>query len=303
MDHTGRWVPVPFPSPPPVKCQPGRSSAHPRSLSKQCSYGHSKYPVPSLRCVQLHSRTMASQPSEPQPSATADPAPPLSPDGTVNDDTADPTFDPSSLDPDIDMNIDPSPSTQLQDAQTDGPTNDPTQQNGISIEPSKQPLQKDVSLKEFLEKMDDYTPIVSCSPHTSPHKTSVYINMLTTKRTGPSDPRRSNLPPPPPRRPPSRNNTPTPRPPPCARHPEIHRRHRRRRLPVLAHASQRQRLRHHHSPQPRRRRWWPKRQRAGWSGGRSKCGFARGGRDREGEGGRACVWDAAGGVWWWGRGQ
>ncbi|KAL8931119.1 MAG: hypothetical protein Q9208_000223 [Pyrenodesmia sp. 3 TL-2023] len=109
---------------------------------------------------------MASEPSEPSqpqptgPSTTTDPAPPLSPDGTVNNDTADPSFDPSSLDPDIDMNIDPSPSTQLQDARTDDPTNDSTQQNGISIEPSKQPVQKDVSLKEFLEKMDDYTPII-----------------------------------------------------------------------------------------------------------------------------------------------
>ncbi|KAI4180069.1 MAG: hypothetical protein LQ346_007063, partial [Caloplaca aetnensis] len=88
---------------------------------------------------------MTSQPSQPQPSGpstTTDPAPPLSPDGTVNNDPAEPSFDPSTLDPDIDMNIDRSPHTQLQDAQVDGPSEEPSQQNGIPPE-TKTPLQKD----------------------------------------------------------------------------------------------------------------------------------------------------------------
>ncbi|KAL8758061.1 MAG: hypothetical protein Q9184_004041 [Pyrenodesmia sp. 2 TL-2023] len=139
---------------------------------------------------------MASQPSEPEPSrpsTTADPAPPLSPDGTINNDPADLSFDPSSIDPDIDMNIDSLPSAQLQDDQANGPTDDPTQQNGISMESSKQPLQKDISLKEFLEKMDDYTPIIpdavtshhlllaGLSPDTIPQPLSRLLALATQK--------------------------------------------------------------------------------------------------------------------------
>ncbi|KAI4128602.1 MAG: hypothetical protein LQ338_002636 [Usnochroma carphineum] len=164
---------------------------------------------------------MASQPSESQPPApsTADPPPPLSPDATINNDPADPSFDPSSLDPDIDMNIDPSPNTQLPDApQLDGPADNPDPANGT--EDIKLPLQKDISLKDFLDKMDDYTPIVDKQ----------------------IDPRRSNIPPFPPRRPPPGLHPAATIPPPRARHPEIHRRYRRGRVPVLPHAGQREHL-------------------------------------------------------------
>ncbi|KAI4086670.1 MAG: hypothetical protein LQ344_007374 [Seirophora lacunosa] len=104
----------------------------------------------------------SAQPSQPSPPAppTTSPPPPLSPDGTINNDTADPSFDPTSLDPDIDMTIDPSPTTHLPDAQLDGPAPDPSPTaNGASEDTSKPPVQKDISLKDFLEKMDDYTPI------------------------------------------------------------------------------------------------------------------------------------------------
>ncbi|KAL8707079.1 MAG: hypothetical protein Q9225_007836, partial [Loekoesia sp. 1 TL-2023] len=102
---------------------------------------------------------MTSQPQS-QSSAPSNPDPPapLSPDGTINNDPADPSFDPSSLDQDIDMNIDPSPTTQLPDTQLDGPADDPETANGT--EDIKLPLQKDISLREFLEQMDDYTPII-----------------------------------------------------------------------------------------------------------------------------------------------
>lgn len=109
----------------------------------------------------------SAQPSQPSPPAppTTSPPPPLSPDGTINNDSADPSFDPTSLDPDIDMAIDPSPTTQLPDAQLDGPAPDPSPTaNGASEDTSKPPVQKDISLKDFLEKMDDYTPIVSSPP-------------------------------------------------------------------------------------------------------------------------------------------
>ncbi|KAI4114122.1 MAG: hypothetical protein LQ345_005041 [Seirophora villosa] len=105
----------------------------------------------------------SAQPSQPSPPAppTTSPPPPLSPDGTINNDSADPSFDPTSLDPDIDMAIDPSPTTQLPDAQLDGPAPDPSPTaNGASEDTSKPPVQKDISLKDFLEKMDDYTPII-----------------------------------------------------------------------------------------------------------------------------------------------
>ncbi|KAI4150036.1 MAG: hypothetical protein LQ341_001183, partial [Variospora aurantia] len=77
----------------------------------------------------------SSQPSQPSPPPAVSPPPPLSPDGTINNDTADPSFDPTSLDPEIDMAIDPSPSTQLPDAQLDGPAPDPLPTaNGASSE-------------------------------------------------------------------------------------------------------------------------------------------------------------------------
>ncbi|KAL8936540.1 MAG: hypothetical protein Q9216_004884 [Gyalolechia sp. 2 TL-2023] len=97
-----------------------------------------------------------SQPSAPPPT---EPPAPLSPDDTINNDAADPSFDPSSLDQDLDMNIDPTPNIQLPDTQLDGPVDDPNE-TANGAEDIKLPLQKDISLGEFLEKMDDFTPII-----------------------------------------------------------------------------------------------------------------------------------------------
>ncbi|KAL8823488.1 MAG: hypothetical protein Q9170_008357, partial [Blastenia crenularia] len=107
---------------------------------------------------------MASQPPSqpsPQPATTTPPAPPISPSDTIPNDTAeDPSFDPTSLDQDIDMNVSPPPdSTQKPSTQLDGPADDINldAENGDADE--KLPLQKDISLKEFLERMEEYTPI------------------------------------------------------------------------------------------------------------------------------------------------
>ncbi|KAI4183692.1 MAG: hypothetical protein L6R41_005253 [Letrouitia leprolyta] len=105
---------------------------------------------------------MTSQ-SDSQPPAlapTSEPPAPLSPDDTINNDPTDPSFDPSSLDQDIDMAIDPSPDPQLPNTQLDGPPDDPSAGLENGDEDIKLPLQKDISLREFLEKMDDYTPII-----------------------------------------------------------------------------------------------------------------------------------------------
>ncbi|KAL8697135.1 MAG: hypothetical protein Q9201_007287, partial [Fulgogasparrea decipioides] len=72
----------------------------------------------------------------------------------------DQTFDPSSLDADIDMNIGPSPyenSTTIPG--NDGPADDPNPNPEGAEEEVKLPMQKDITLQEFLSKMDDYAPI------------------------------------------------------------------------------------------------------------------------------------------------
>lgn len=60
------------------------------------------------------------------------------------------------------MAIDPSPDPQLSNAQLDGPADENPDVGGLENgdEDTKLPLQKDISLREFLEKMDDYTPII-----------------------------------------------------------------------------------------------------------------------------------------------
>ncbi len=55
-------------------------------------------------------------------------------------------------DADIDMNIDPSA--------TEKPVADIDMEEEEAIEEPKEPTKKDVSLREFLAKMDDYAPIV-----------------------------------------------------------------------------------------------------------------------------------------------
>lgn len=90
-----------------------------------------------------------------------------------------PPFDPSSAaydddaDPDINMTLDPSSSAVKQESPPistfDGANDAPTQNGDVggpsaeaSIE-AKLPMQKDISLQEFLGKMDDYAPIVHIS--------------------------------------------------------------------------------------------------------------------------------------------
>lgn len=143
-----------------------------------------------------------------------------------------------TLDVDIDMNLEAQPDTNAQDPVAE------------SIpEPPPAPTKKDISLREFLGKMDDYAPIVR-SPCLYLSKFSLYLPIRQPSTTrhgecmaniqGPSpphpDPRRSNSPPSPPCRAPPLNNPTTPRAPPRARNPEIHRRHRRRRLPIQPYA-------------------------------------------------------------------
>ncbi|KAL8726544.1 MAG: hypothetical protein Q9181_006009, partial [Wetmoreana brouardii] len=72
----------------------------------------------------------------------------------------DPTFDPSSLDADIDMNIDPSPYENSNTIPAnDGPADDQNPNPKGAEEEVKLPMQKDITLQEFLSKMDDYAPI------------------------------------------------------------------------------------------------------------------------------------------------
>lgn len=83
-----------------------------------------------------------------------------------------PPFDPSSAaydddaDPDINMTLDPSSSTIKQESPIggfDGANEPQPTQNGEDPEggiEAKLPMQKDISLQEFLGKMDEYAPIV-----------------------------------------------------------------------------------------------------------------------------------------------
>lgn len=91
-----------------------------------------------------------------QPAATSSSDPPI--DGSLD------------ADADIDMNIAPEPlleDSNMDFSKQDSFGMDGVQKNGvgangeaIGIE-ERVPLKKDISLREFLSKMDDYAPIVS----------------------------------------------------------------------------------------------------------------------------------------------
>ena len=96
------------------------------------------------------------QPNSSHLPASSNPEPPI-------DETLD-------TDPDIDMNIPPEPLLEdsnmdfvkQEDFGTNGVQKNRTDANGegVGIE-ERVPLKKDISLREFLSKMDDYAPIVS----------------------------------------------------------------------------------------------------------------------------------------------
>ncbi|KAL8899277.1 MAG: hypothetical protein Q9192_001659 [Flavoplaca navasiana] len=108
---------------------------------------------------------MSSQPPASLPASdpirTTDQSPPFDPSSAAYDDDAD---------PDIDMTLDPSSSAVKQESPPissfDG-ANDAPMQNSDVVGPgaeagieAKLPMQKDISLQEFLGKMDDYAPII-----------------------------------------------------------------------------------------------------------------------------------------------
>ncbi|KAL8990950.1 MAG: hypothetical protein Q9169_007987, partial [Polycauliona sp. 2 TL-2023] len=121
---------------------------------------------------------MSPQPSLPLPSSSTNPtSPPSHPPPTNPSSTA--AYD-NDADPDIDMTLEPSSSSAANVKQEspllsgfDGPSDSPPAQNGNITEPenddpaapeaesieAKLPMQKDISLQEFLSKMDDYAPI------------------------------------------------------------------------------------------------------------------------------------------------
>lgn len=75
----------------------------------------------------------------------------------------------TEVDAEIDMSIDPAPP-------------DPENPN-IEAEPVpelREPTKKDISLRDFLSKMDDYAPIVRLQPHNSNAKPSCNSNLLPT---------------------------------------------------------------------------------------------------------------------------
>ncbi|KAI4235315.1 MAG: hypothetical protein L6R40_006488 [Gallowayella cf. fulva] len=107
---------------------------------------------------QSASAPTSSQPTEPIPPSSAQAqSPQLDPSSVAYDNDAD---------PDIDMTLDPSSFTIKEESPPlggfDGANDDPTQngdgagEEGIE---SKLPVQKDITLQEFLAKMDDYAPI------------------------------------------------------------------------------------------------------------------------------------------------
>ncbi|KAL8731204.1 MAG: hypothetical protein Q9166_003612 [cf. Caloplaca sp. 2 TL-2023] len=101
----------------------------------------------------------STQPTDPIPTSAQDRSPPFDPSSSAYD---------IDNDPDIDMNLDPSSFNVKQESPPiggfDGANDDPAQ-NGEGegedgeIE-AKLPMQKDITLQEFLGKMDDYAPII-----------------------------------------------------------------------------------------------------------------------------------------------
>lgn len=129
-----------------------------------------------------------------------------------------------TLDADIDMVIDPAP-------QSEDPLVEPPPEPRV-------PARKDISLRDFLSKMDDYAPIVGRPQIFSLDFTRFFVHYPEAPRklTARLDPRCCHSIPPHSRRTPALHHPSSPLSPPRSRHPEVHRRHCRRRLPVLAHA-------------------------------------------------------------------
>ena len=82
--------------------------------------------------------------------ASPTPKPPTS--AQPNDTTLD-----ADIDPEIDMSIDPAP-----------PDHENAEMEETAIPEPREATKKDISLKEFLGKMDDYAPIVCSQFPTSP---------------------------------------------------------------------------------------------------------------------------------------
>lgn len=110
------------------------------------------------------------------------------------------------LDADMDMIIDPT--TQPED-----PLVEPPQEPRL-------PARKDISLRDFLSKMDDYAPIVSCFHHALLLPITVNFPGELTARL---DSRCRHTIPPHSRRPPALHNPSSPFAPSRPRHPEVHR--------------------------------------------------------------------------------
>ncbi|KAL8796568.1 MAG: hypothetical protein Q9182_007345 [Xanthomendoza sp. 2 TL-2023] len=101
--------------------------------------------------------SLSTQPTSPIPPSAQPQSPPFDPSSAAYDNDAD---------PDIDMTLDPSSFTVKQESPIgglDGANDDPPQ-NGNEAEDEglegKIPVQKDITLQEFLAKMDDYAPII-----------------------------------------------------------------------------------------------------------------------------------------------
>ena len=71
-----------------------------------------------------------------------------------NDASASKVDDAMEEDADLDVNMEPAPAEPA--------TQENQEEDGLPE--AREPTKKDVSLKEFLSKMDDYAPIVSTSP-------------------------------------------------------------------------------------------------------------------------------------------
>ena len=91
-------------------------------------------------------------------------------------------------DPDVDMAGVVPPEAIASSAQdpanNDGAADEPRQEAlDLNIEEARMPLRKDVSLREFLSKMDDYAPVVSCfdpAAHTfASHLTSASSHLVS----------------------------------------------------------------------------------------------------------------------------
>lgn len=132
------------------------------------------------------------------------------------------TFDPTTqsndsidqtLDADMDIVIDPPP--QSGDTLVEPPA-DP-----------RVPARKDISLRDFLSKMDDYAPIVGRTPTLSPPSKALVLSTLEVraqwKLTARLDPRCRDSISPHSRRAPSLHHPASSLAPPRSRHPEVHR--------------------------------------------------------------------------------